>query len=171
MMYSKENFLSKKILILFGSANKKGSTSKMLCKFLNKFKNPTIKFVSAYEKRVEPCIGCDFCKENLKCIFRDMDDIYEFLKESDVIIFAFPIYNFSFPAPLKAIFDRFQIYYNAKVFHKINLLENKMRKCFVLTVQDSKEDITEILRAQTEHTIKLLGVSNIIYDNRRNTDF
>ena len=46
-----------------------------------------------------------------------------------------------------------------------------MRKCFVLTVQDSKEDITEILRAQTEHTIKLLGVSNIIYDNRRNTDF
>ena len=171
MTHFEENFVNKKILILFGSANKKGSTSKMLYKFLNKFKNSTIKFVSAYEKRVEPCIGCDFCKKNLKCIFSDMDDIYEFLKESDVIIFAFPIYNFSFPAPLKAIFDRFQIYYNAKVFHKINLLENKMRKCFVLTIQDSKEDITEILRVQTERTIKLLGVSNIIYNDYRNTDF
>ena len=77
MTHFEENFVNKKILILFGSANKKGSTSKMLCKFLNKFKNPTIKFVSAYDKMVKPCIGCDFCKENLKCIFRDMDDIYE----------------------------------------------------------------------------------------------
>ena len=171
MTHFEENFVNKKILILFGSANKKGSTSKMLCKFLNKFKNPTIKFVSAYDKMVKPCIGCDFCKENLKCIFRDMDDIYEFLKESDVIIFAFPIYNCSFPSPLKAIFDRFQVYYNAKIHRNVNLLGNKNRECFVLTVQDSKEDITEILRAQTEHTIKLLGVSNIIYNDYRNTDF
>ena len=49
MTHFEENFVNKKILILFGSANKKGSTSKMLYKFLNKFKNSTIKFVSAYD--------------------------------------------------------------------------------------------------------------------------
>ena len=44
----------------------------------------------------------------------DMDEFFRDFENADGIVIATPIYNLSFPAPLKAIFDRTQRYYNAR---------------------------------------------------------
>lgn len=36
------------------------------------------------------------------------------LRECDLLVIASPIYNLSFPAPLKAVIDRFQRYFEAR---------------------------------------------------------
>ena len=40
-----------------------------------------------------------------------MDDFFEKFENADLIIFSSPVYNGTFPAPLKALVDRFQCYY------------------------------------------------------------
>lgn len=44
------------------------------------------------------------------------------LEDADAVIVATPVYNLSFPAPMKALFDRFQRYYEAHFRRKLRNL-------------------------------------------------
>lgn len=139
-----------KILVLFGSPHEKGFTRGLLdffLAFLNK--NCEVTVINSYDEAVRPCIGCEKCKSG-KCIFNDMEKINFLVNSSDVIVVASPVYNASFPAPLKAIFDRFQPYYFKR---------NKIDKKFVLllTAGSKKIDYLPVILAQINPIIKILG--------------
>ena len=58
-------------------------------------------------KDIKPCMHCDYCMENEKCIIDDdMADVYKGLQEADGIILATPVQSGGISSNLSAIMDR-----------------------------------------------------------------
>lgn len=58
-------------------------------------------------KDIRPCMHCDYCLENKKCIIDDdMKGVYEGLRNADGIILATPIQSGGISSNLSAIMDR-----------------------------------------------------------------
>ena len=58
-------------------------------------------------KTIKPCMHCDYCLENKKCIIDDdMAEVYEGLQKSDGIILATPVQSGGISSNLAAIMDR-----------------------------------------------------------------
>ena len=106
-----------KTLVLFSSPNRTGNTGTLLDGFL-KGCSGEIEIVNIYGMDVKPCIDCKFCQGNKRCVFEDLNELYEKVESCDAIVIASPIYFTSFPAPLKTVFDRFQVYWSRKYIHK-----------------------------------------------------
>lgn len=103
-----------KTLILFASPRKNGHTMQMV-KTLTQNLNGEIELLDCYsEKNILPCIDCRSCRKNFACAINDgMQAIYHKIDTADNIVIASPIYFFTVTAPLKAIIDRCQIYWQA----------------------------------------------------------
>lgn len=126
--------LKKKAVVLYGSPHENGHTSQALNSVIKKLNyNFNFEFVNAFKENIKPCIDCGFCKKNPKCIFDDFYKIDKCLRESELIIVATPIYNFSVPAPLKAIIDRTQVYFNMKTKLKINPFYKQKKAILIVT--------------------------------------
>ena len=58
-------------------------------------------------KSIKPCMHCDYCLENKRCIIEDdMVEVYRGLQEADGIILATPIQSGGISSNLSAIMDR-----------------------------------------------------------------
>ncbi|HIH34898.1 MAG TPA: flavodoxin family protein [Methanosphaera sp.] len=58
-------------------------------------------------KTIRPCMHCDYCLENKKCIIEDdMQEVYEGLLNADGIILATPVQSGGISSNLAAIMDR-----------------------------------------------------------------
>ena len=58
-------------------------------------------------KDIKPCMHCDYCLENKKCVIDDdMGGVYEGLQNSDGIILATPVQSGGVSSNLSAIMDR-----------------------------------------------------------------
>ncbi len=150
----------KNILVFFGSPHKNGYTRSILNAALDLIPDKKITFVSAYDRNVSPCIDCGFCKINEACIFDDMDDIDQSLRECDTIIIASPVYNFSFPSPLKAVIDRMQRYYCSYKFLGNKFFTNK-KALIILTQGSNHREIEKNISKQIFRLLNLLGASKI----------
>ena len=100
-----------KVLILTGSAHKKGMSALLAEKFREgaKAAGCDVVRIDTASKNVHPCIGCLKCNGGERaCIWKDdMPAIGQAILDSDVVVIAFPLYYHLMPAPLKAVFDRF----------------------------------------------------------------
>ncbi len=161
----------KKVLVIFGSPHYDGNTAGLLNSLMSVLKiENDYKIINAYELNANPCIDCGFCKTDEKCRYKDLDELDFLLKECDLIIFASPIYNYSFPAPLKAIIDRMQRYYNAKINLKTNPFINKEKRGIILLTQGSSALNSDIISAQINPILKLLNIKKTEYLILDNTD-
>ena len=62
---------------------------------------------TCHAKDLKPCMHCDYCLENRKCIIQDdMGEVYENLLSADGIILATPVQSGSVSANLSIIMDR-----------------------------------------------------------------
>lgn len=133
--------MKKNVVVLFGSPHKNGCTAKMLESFLKNFPDDVnIKTFSAFEINPKPCIDCGYCKKNSGCIGNDLDGFMKAFEECDIFITASPVYTFSFPAPLKSVLDRFQIYFNARFSRNENPPIAKSKQAVLLMTCGGKED-------------------------------
>ena len=58
---------------------------------------------------VHPCLGCNHCAEDARCILRDdMDGLLSALAESAELFVVCPVYFAGPPAQMKAVLDRMQ---------------------------------------------------------------
>lgn len=101
----------KKVLIIKGSARKEGYTNQLCDAASEIFSDSEIEVFDAYSQKPLPCDGCNYCEKNGKCKSRDLDSFFKSFEEAGLIIFASPVYNGTFSAPVKALIDRFQVYY------------------------------------------------------------
>ena len=149
----------KKAIILYGSPHENGNTKTALEKVLTELNDEyNFKFVDAYKENIRPCIDCSFCvKSGGKCIFRDFDDIDMALREADLIILATPIYNASFPAPLKAIIDRTQLYFNMKTKLKINPFKQEKSAILIASYGSNDTSCEELILRQLRLFFVLLN--------------
>ena len=100
-----------KVLILNGSPRKKGNTS-FLVEELRKMveeQGHEVEILVLNDYNINPCQGCFWCYKDypLKCVQDDvMNTLYPTVIDSDVIVFASPIYWFTYSAQLKLFVDR-----------------------------------------------------------------
>ena len=100
-----------KTLSILGSPKKRGNTATVLNEYLRGAQeNPNThnQTVFLQSKNIKPCTGCDACKKDLTtCIIEDdMQQLYESIREADVLVFATPIYWWGMSAQLKTFLDR-----------------------------------------------------------------
>ena len=94
----------KRGFILFGSPHQNGATARLVQAFLKAFPEETEwTMVEAYHQKIAPCLGCGLCEHKEGCVNSDFDQIDHLLRTCDYLVVASPVYNLSFPAPLKAI--------------------------------------------------------------------
>jgi len=103
--------MSKNIIVLTGSPRKGGNSDKLADAFISGAQqagHTTVKYTTA-DKKIKGCIDCQTCfKQGTACsIPDDFSELAPLLEQADMIVFATPLYWFSFPAQLKAAIDKF----------------------------------------------------------------
>ena len=105
-------------LLLTGSPRRNGITAQMVRSFSALWLQPaagrSVTEIHAYDAGIQPCIHSGHCKTTPACIYDDFGQIDAALRRSSLLVIASPVYGLSFPAPLKAIFDRLQRYFEEK---------------------------------------------------------
>ena len=96
---------------IFGicASPRKSTTEYVLSKALEKLAkdNFETEMFSCHMKDLKPCMHCDYCLKNKKCIIQDdMAEVYENLQSADGIILATPVQSGSVSANLSMIMDR-----------------------------------------------------------------
>ena len=100
-----------KITTILGSPKKHGNTAKALEMFeaLVSEEHQVERFNMA-DLEVRGCQGCNACKKNpdqLACVQQDdAEKILNSIIDADAVIYASPMYCWSYPAELKALLDR-----------------------------------------------------------------
>ncbi|ACX72059.1 NADPH-dependent FMN reductase [Methanocaldococcus vulcanius M7] len=98
-----------KVIGISGSPRPEGNTTLLVKEALKVIENEGIdvEFISLANKELNPCIGCNLCKEEGKCpIIDDVEEILEKMKEADGIILGSPVYFGGVSAQLKMLMDR-----------------------------------------------------------------
>lgn len=100
----------KKILVLSASARKGGNTDLLCDEFVRGAREAghEVEKLHVAFMDVKGCIGCRRCQTNGgRCLQKDdMALVYEKMLAADVIVFASPVYFYSFNAQMKAVMDR-----------------------------------------------------------------
>lgn len=103
----------KNIIVLNGSIRKNGNTSKLVKAFKEgaEASGNIVKEFYLNNMNINECVGCDRCLQstdkNDPCVQKDdMKDIYKAFNESDIVVFASPVYFWTITGPLKTAVDR-----------------------------------------------------------------
>ena len=100
------------ILVLNGSPRPNGNTRKMVDAFTEGAISAShqVNVVNVCQKNIKGCIACEYChtKGHGTCVQKDdMQEVYSFLKEADMLVLASPIYYHGISGQLKCTIDRF----------------------------------------------------------------
>ena len=153
-----------KVVMITGSAHRQGTTAKLADRFqqgASEAGHEIFRFDAAF-KSVHPCIGCDKCHENGKCVFDadDMKVLNPHLLEADVVVFVSPIYYFSINAQIKAVIDRF--YANDEALHggKKAILITAMADVAMTTAEGANVTYKEIIQFLNWENAGILNAKN-----------
>ena len=100
------------VLILNGSPRPQGNTAKMINAFRESAENKghEVRVYDVCRKNIHGCLACEHCHkiEHGICAQKDdMLEVYELLKDADMLILASPIYYHGISGQLKCTIDRF----------------------------------------------------------------
>lgn len=101
-----------KILVLNGSPRLQGNTKKMIDAFKKGAEAAAhqVDVADVCKKKIAGCLACEYChtKGNGACVQKDdMQEVYEQLKEAEMLVLASPIYYHNISGQLKCTLDRF----------------------------------------------------------------
>ncbi len=103
-----------KILGVVGSPRKKGNTHVLVSKVLDGAADSGAVTETLFlgDMKIRECDGCHVCWKGKQCSKRDdMNNVYQKIAESDVIVFGTPVYWYGPTAIMKCFIDRF-VYFN-----------------------------------------------------------
>ena len=100
-----------KILVLNGSPRVHGNTAAMVKSYTEGSKEAgnDVTVFEVCKKKIAGCLGCEYChtKGQGACVQKDdMQELYELIKEAEMLVIASPIYYFGFSAQLQAAIHR-----------------------------------------------------------------
>ncbi len=103
--------MPKVISVIFGSP-RCGNSDKLAEAFISGAKeNNRIHKIVIRNMRINGCMGCEYCYSHAgECVQKDdMQKVYDYLSDTDTLVFAIPIYYQSFPSQVKALIDRLYV--------------------------------------------------------------
>ena len=127
-----------RVLALLASPVAGGRTARLLDAFLSQLPCAAER-IDVYRANFRPCTACGVCKTQEGCAFPDLDRFDRLLRASQLLVVASPVYNLSFPAPMKAVLDRFQRYYEARFSLGLRPPVEKHREAVLLTVSGTED--------------------------------
>ena len=100
------------ILVLNGSPRPKGNTVQMISAFREgaEAAGHQVNVANVCQMRIAGCLACEYChtRGHGDCIQKDdMQQIYDLLKEAEMLVIASPIYYHGVSGQLKCVLDRF----------------------------------------------------------------
>lgn len=102
--------MSEKVLILSGSARKGGNSDMLADEFARGAQEAgaEVEKVRIVDLEIGGCLGCGACRKNGgSCVRRDdMQEVYGKLRAVDHIVFAAPVYFYTWNAQTKTVIDR-----------------------------------------------------------------
>ena len=153
----------KRLLVLFCSPNSHGSTRMLLDGFVGEFKNQKDWLVTetdVYSLNALPCTGCKACAKKDACAFGDLDSLDKELRRSDLLAVASPVYNDSFPAPMKAVLDRWQRYFEARFSRGDRCPIKKHRDAVLLLTMGREEEFpVEVTAHQLQRAFSVMNTT------------
>ena len=97
------------VLVLMSSPRKNGNTDRLANAFIKGVEEngySTEKIYVNYQN-IKSCLGCNICQKTNQCVQKDdMQEIYEKMLEAKVIVFASPVYFYTFNASMKLLLVR-----------------------------------------------------------------
>ncbi|MFP4481406.1 MAG: flavodoxin family protein [Thermovirgaceae bacterium] len=147
------------MLVFLGSPRKNGNTEKMSLAFAEGAREvgANVDFIPLNEKAIKPCIDCRKCWEAGKhCILQDdMDSVYMAIDDADVLVFAAPLYWYTWSAQIKALWDRLLPYASDKASKTLN-----GKGCVLLAAGgDVASDVFEGMDFALDKSAALLGMN------------
>ena len=101
-----------RVCILMGSPRKNGNTAAITAPFIDELQSAghETETIWLYDKDIKPCLACRACQKDwtiFGCAREDdVQEIFDNILASDLIVFATPIYCWYCTAPMKALMDR-----------------------------------------------------------------
>jgi hypothetical protein len=168
----------KKALFLLGSS-RRGGNSDLMAEYL---RNNLVKKgfltqeIIATLLDIKQCMGCNSCfKNDEACIYHDdFNSVAKAIESSDLLVFAFPLYRYSYPMKMKAIIDKFYSFYvkgngfKGKEVILLSCCEDSDIKSFT-PLWEIFDKSMELLEAEKVYKILIPGVS--IYKEIENTSY
>lgn len=146
-----------KITVLFASPNKKGSTAILTEQFKKGAEESGhgVEVIDVCKLRVYPCTGCVRCGYEGPCVQKDDNAIVrKSLLNSDMVVFATPLYYYGMSAQLKIVVDRFCAYNSS--------LNSKHLKSALLTVAWNADDWTfDALEAHYKTLVRYINFEDM----------
>jgi multimeric flavodoxin WrbA len=101
----------KKNILILSSSPRVGGNSQTLCHALADGARSTgndVTILDVSRLYISPCRGCEYCYHHDRecCQHDDMDQVWEYLNQADVLVLASPVYFYNFSAQLKLVIDR-----------------------------------------------------------------
>ncbi len=126
--------------------------------------NVSVKTVDVYALNPSPCVACNRCETDFSdkplCAYNDLDEFFEDFERSGLVIIATPAYNASFPAPLKALFDRFQRYYSAYfALGRIQPLKSHRNAVLLVSAGHDGKYALEVMTHQCESSFSVMNTT------------
>lgn len=134
-------------LVVSGIPSSSAFTKKLLEREIEKLESPPL-YYNTFSSVPLPCDGCGYCKTDPKCKHRDLDEFFANFTKANNIIFAFPVYNNSVPAPLKALLDRFQQFYYARFVRGERPPIKGKRDVTIIMTMGAERDVTPLILEQ-----------------------
>ncbi|MGN0572129.1 MAG: flavodoxin family protein [Candidatus Fimenecus sp.] len=159
-----------KALFLFGSPKRNSHTAALCGAFLQGLsKDYAVEIVRLFDLMPKPCNDCGYCKASDGCSKKDLDSLMESYFDADLVVVASPVYLLSYPAPVKALFDRFQRFYNARFRRGIAKPIVKPKKAvLLLSAGDDGKEAQTVIEAQTRRAFSVMNteiVGTVLADN------
>lgn len=137
-------------LLVLGSPHKEGPTHALARAFLQRegVAQGDCRLFDAYDAQPRPCIDCGWCKTRPGCALPDLKEFYRDFEAARLVILAAPVYNAGLPAPLKAVTDRMQTYFNARFSRGLRPPISTPKKAVLLLTAGSDRDYRPLLLEQ-----------------------
>lgn len=145
-----------KITILMGSPSRNGSTAILCGEFVRGAEEAghTCEIIDVCHGNIHPCTGCVACGYEGPCVQKDdMEVIRKKLLQSDMVVFATPLYYYGMSAQLKTVVDRFCAFNSS--------LHSRHLKSALLTVAWNADDWTfDALSAHYKTLVRYIHLSD-----------
>ena len=118
--------MGKKVTIISSSPRKNGNSDALAEEFARGATDAghSVTKINLRETELKFCKGCFYCSDHGRCVLSDgMNALYDGIQNSDVLVFATPVYYYSVCGQLKTFLDRLNPLYGRKNrFKKVYLL-------------------------------------------------
>lgn len=102
--------MMKKILVVIGGGRPSGNTARLCEAFIKGASEAghEVESLSLIKKEVKGCLGCNACRHGSPCIQQDdFQEMIPKIKAADLVVFASPLYFWTFSSRIKAFIERF----------------------------------------------------------------